>query len=340
MYVKGRDATFDIAKFIAIFMVIFWHCYPAGWHARNWIETVPVNLIIGCNMPLFFLISGYFSRKMYVDRDVTALIVRLIGNLWPVFIFSFVDIGVQCWTNVPEFAILQEWVRVLLTCFWFFCCLSLCELLTFVSFWISRKRDFLVGAILGIIFLLFWTIPLGIWYFVAMVPFYWGGIFLLPKVYCRPNMKYIGVVILSLYVLISMLEGDITTNGMGFYWDRMRLSQPSLAGLYRMFARYAMGALGSVGILMTLNLIVCVVPTLKRLSVFGTTTLGIYFLHRYIVKEWYRFDSSSTSSVALRVCLATAIFVVCHFVVLLTQKSEVVRCFFWGPGRYVKRFCT
>ena len=334
---KTRDITFDLAKCVAIYMVIVWHCYPGNWHATDWASALPVNLIIGCNMPLFFLISGYFARRMFLTCDWRALVVRLIGYLWPVFIFSLLDTGVAYFHD-PQLSVWHKWAHIFMTCFWFFCCLSLCEVTTYFAFWANKYWKVSVIGLLAAVFLLFWIIPLGVYYYVAMVPFYWFGVFALPLIYERKYACAVGVVCLFVYVVFAFIEGDITTNGLGFYWDRMRLWDPSWIGFVRMMARYLMGLLGAGGCLLALKAVGGRSAFVRTLAMFGTTTLGVYFLHRYAVMEWYRIPIASQVGIGVYCGLSVAVLFACHCLVRASNKVEWLKFIFWGPGPLVKRY--
>lgn len=56
---KKRDAYFDVVKFVAMFMVVFGHVQSAT--EMSWGTPYIKNFIIQSNMPLFFIISGYFA---------------------------------------------------------------------------------------------------------------------------------------------------------------------------------------------------------------------------------------------------------------------------------------
>ena len=62
-----RNPYFDIVKAVAIFMVIFCHVMwlaPVGMFP-SWIS----NFRVGMNMPVFFVLSGYFAWPMIETRD-------------------------------------------------------------------------------------------------------------------------------------------------------------------------------------------------------------------------------------------------------------------------------
>lgn len=65
---KARDPFWDVLKFLAMLLVVFSHVnveFPCGI-----LEPYLDNFRVGMNMPLFFIISGYFAA---------------ISGLWPGF---------------------------------------------------------------------------------------------------------------------------------------------------------------------------------------------------------------------------------------------------------------
>ena len=83
---KTRDLFFDVAKFFAILMVVFGHVQTAS--QMTWGAPYIKNFIIGVNMPLFFAISGYFTRRMDSTGSWRYLVIRIANLLWPAFLTS------------------------------------------------------------------------------------------------------------------------------------------------------------------------------------------------------------------------------------------------------------
>ena len=56
-----RNSFFDVLKFLAIMLVVYGHVAGAfGCHfGQPWLD----NFIVGMNMSLFFVVSGYFAAK-------------------------------------------------------------------------------------------------------------------------------------------------------------------------------------------------------------------------------------------------------------------------------------
>ncbi len=103
-----------------------------------------------------------------------------------------------------------------------------------------------------------------------------------------------------------------------------------------MLLRYMVGLIGALGLLFFCKSFVRAAPWISMLSGLGTTTLGVYFLHRYFVAEAIGLWGSTYLSGVYILGLAVGIFAVCHLIVVLTKRWSCIDCVFWGPGRYVR----
>lgn len=79
----GRDITFDIAKGIAIILMIVGHCFPES--------PVIIKFIFSFHMPFFFLVSGFFYRpKKFSDclkKDMRHLMVPYFATCAAILVF-------------------------------------------------------------------------------------------------------------------------------------------------------------------------------------------------------------------------------------------------------------
>ncbi|MBR6125260.1 acyltransferase family protein [Candidatus Saccharibacteria bacterium] len=87
-----RDSTFDILKGITILLVIIGHCY---------IPKTYGHLIGSFHMPLFFLISGYFSLKPISKENLLRDFKRL---LVPYFFFSSIICLVALFIDISHYS--------------------------------------------------------------------------------------------------------------------------------------------------------------------------------------------------------------------------------------------
>ena len=152
---KDRDPYFDIVKAVAIGMVIFCHVMwvaPAGTFP-TWVN----NFRVGMNMPVFFILSGYFAWPMIEVRDWRKLGRKIRCYLQPALfagiLFTSIGLAVGLVNPLPRDIIIRL-VRSVFVDPWFITTLIECQLLLFVSFVLGRElgRSLLIIAavLLGI----------------------------------------------------------------------------------------------------------------------------------------------------------------------------------------------
>ena len=98
-----RDGYFDTLKFTLILLVIFGHAIVLGLNNSNIIKGLYV-FIYTFHMPLFIFVSGYFSKKMTINK-INEFTLRFI-EIYIVcqFIWFVLEGGVLEWIHeVPSF---------------------------------------------------------------------------------------------------------------------------------------------------------------------------------------------------------------------------------------------
>jgi len=139
------------------------------------------------------------------------------------------------------------------------------------------------------------------------------------------------------FVTVACLEGDIRTNGMGFYWVSSYWKDMLLTrhGLLCFLGRTAMGVTGSVFLLSLFYWLTKAIPRLGVLAVFGTTTLGVYVLHERIFEYAVRY--LPIFPLDHRWCwpLPLAIFFFFHCLIVLIRKWKLTRIAFFGDERWL-----
>lgn len=332
---KKRDPIFDVAKAVAMFMVVYSHVmfYRPGFDLRD-NPSYAINFIMVVAMPLFFMISGYFSRRLHESGDVVKLLNRFISYFWPLAFFGVLSAIIESlvcnryiWTSIPSWAL-----KKFLFCGWFFYALAGCELVTFGAFRFQRATTKLLCLLL-----FFCACLCGverIWYIkqmVALVPFYWFGIWLLPRI--LGNKWYLGVmgaIGLGMIATVTFFAGNIATNGLSFYWNFFCLYKPRLLDVYLMGARYLVGMFGSVAIFMMIKCALCYMQRLNVLARFGVETLGMYFVSgQVIVYGCNRFVDLGASTMMLFAASFT-VFVVSWGIVRMLRVNSYVSNLVWG----------
>lgn len=143
-----RFMSFDMLKLFIIFLVLIGHCiqHLISNDFRNdnmWV------FIYSFHMPLFMVISGYFSKSSmsmhfhrFVKKKFKQLILPMIS--WLVVIASLIwikDLVLQS-KNI-ELTLL---VTLFMTSFWFLKCLFICYIL---SYFIFNCKNILMGGNIG-----------------------------------------------------------------------------------------------------------------------------------------------------------------------------------------------
>ncbi len=331
MVESKRDAVFDVVKFFAIVMVVYWHLISMAPSFGDVIrhKSAAINFVLGCNMPVFFVVSGFFARRMLFSCDWLTLGRRMLTYFWPVLFFSVPKLLFEFPAD-RESSIVSGWIIVLLFYFWFFFCLALCEISTFVAHVLGRVGHIPLPIILLVGFVVAWALPWGMWYYIEMVVFYWFGVYVLPQLYRRSSFLAIALCCFIVYCALSLMMGNIYENGLCFYNSRMSLCRFEGRGFVLMLMRYMLELSGTLGLIGVSKFLVDRVNGFAIVGKLGRTTLGVYFLHTYIIIALFRVfgDSQLARFVFLWSIL---IFGACHCFVLLSRWLPLLRVIMWGP---------
>lgn len=127
-----RNPFFDALKFFAIMLVVYGHV--SGAFKCEWGRPFVGNFIIGMNMPLFFIISGYFAARTIECGDWRRLIKHIYGYFGPLALVSIVFALLAVAFHIPgsEKGFVGYAGRRFLFSPWFLWCLACCYVFTFV----------------------------------------------------------------------------------------------------------------------------------------------------------------------------------------------------------------
>lgn len=286
--IGDRDATFDLAKALAIFMVVYWHVM--SYRTDFELATTPsyaANFIIVVNMPMFFMISGFFSRRLHEGGCWIKLLNRFIMYFWPMAISKLFFI---CYDSLVlgEFPITEMPFRVLRSFLfqgWFFQSLAFCDAITFITFRFDRLWQRVSISLLGYAICLVGSGRL--WYVgnvVPMIPFYWFGLIFLPYI-VKDRIWFAASACLGacVMIIVTFFCGNVATNGLGFYWDKFDVLHPEMLKAANLVIRLFVGGLGSLAILWGLRTAIRRFTFLERLAPLGQETLGIFFLQGWLI---------------------------------------------------------
>lgn len=341
---KTRDPFFDIVKLLAIFMVVFRHVmfssdtmlYP------TWVS----NATVGMNMPVFFLLSGWFAWPTIATHDWHKLGRHLKSYMWPtvslIVIFSCVQpfYDGMSWNFKDVFV---SSVKTWLFGPWFIWVLCECYLIMFVAHIAGgRLQRTLVIMVAVSVFLMFVPEYRGIVYKLSlrhMLPY-----FVIGAVFRKLDIRLwegnlLGPLALLAFLLVVFLEGDASKNGMSFYsgdssWSAF-LSWQSAATF---FARPIVGVVGSIGFMWGIKRILSVALMVRQLNVAvdvfakgGTLTLAIYLLHQKLLAWLVGICPELVATRLYILVTALVLFSFCWIVSEVTvNRIPFTRKWIWG----------
>ena len=280
----GRVPFWDVLKFFAILLVVYGHV--RGAFGCKVLEPYISNFRIGMNMPLFFIISGYFAAKTIERGDWRKLGRHLVGYFWPLAAVSvvFAALSVLFHVEGSGCGFIGYAGRRFLFAGWFLWCLAICFAITFLCRRVASGWKFYLALCMAYGILL---IDIHVWNIGstrAMLPFFVVGAVLSGRKSIWEEWR-IGASCLVAYMVVVFLQGDIWKNGLSFYnspisWMAM-VKDPKVIGLAA--ARFANGIIGSIGICWAVHYLLLKCKALESLASLGTTTLGVYILHQWVL---------------------------------------------------------
>lgn len=335
-----RDAVFDICKFLIMLGVIAGHIA-----AYNLVDTVTVfqpylrNVVVGVSMPAFFLMSGYFARRKLDGCDILGIISRISTFVWPLVSFGmvFAVVSVLLGDMRPGRAVLYPLVR-LVGEGWFLRTLAIVYFMHAIVFWKVRgtlSRVFLLGIVYIVLLFLphkrifYWAGSV-----VHMFPYFTFGI-LIERSLLWHKKHLASIACGIIFVLVVAFEGDVRINGMGFYWVKFSAVScgGSITGLILHVGRTITGISGTIFLLWLIGRSVALLPWLSKVSVLGTTTLGVYVLHEYPL---VKIGKMERLSVAAQWPMALVVFFACHLLIVAINRNKWFHRFFFGDEKLVK----
>jgi surface polysaccharide O-acyltransferase-like enzyme len=300
------------------------------------------NFNIGIAMPLFFIISGYFSNKSF-ERGISRIISRIIILLWPLAVFGLIFGTILFVTGKIPFykAILYPLVRVY-GGGWFLSTLAILYAVTAIVWNLSKRTVTRLIIIIIVYALCFFSAEQGriasilrISNVLDMMPYFVFGLFL-PYLKWHQN-KIISICCGVIFLSVVFLEGDIHTNGMGFYWVpknwRIVLADSHLMMCF--FARTMVGITGTVFVLWIMDRILTLLPIISKLSVLGTTTLGVYVIHEWPLVQIHKYFDIAPLSSVWQWPLTFALFFICHYMTAVIDSNSWLKFFFFGDEAWL-----
>lgn len=310
-----------------MFFVVWGHVYVRPIEECSYVR----NFIVSFNMPFFFVVSGYFATANLKQRKIHKLCSSVMSWLWAMLSTSVLFVSIICLQNYSIFDFHSKLAQYFFGAAWFIWTLVACYLLAYLLYWFNGKKCFmwlLCGMILVLIVVDVYLS--GAMYsseIDEMLPYYLVGTFITEDHLKSRKYRSVGVSCLLLYAVIVGLYGNVTENGMGFYWVDSVLSSKWV--LFKI-GRFTIALIGCCGVAW---LVWNLMPLWRRccwVASIGTTTLGVYLLHqpfliflKKITPEYF-FDLSCAPFVAI------AVLLIMHSIVLVTRRVPIMHRIMWG----------
>ncbi|MBD5271405.1 MAG: acyltransferase family protein [Bacteroides sp.] len=328
--VNGRILVFDIIKLFAIYLVIWGHCIQ---HLQNYLfdpwDNPLYRWISSFHMPLFMMISGFFSARIGLSFKEYAL-KKFRQLVLPALTFGVVF--VISWHFATGGGVLAQYVK----CYWFLKSAFICSILYFIA---EKCENKVLGYVLTLFISLFVTSYSVNW----MYPSFLMGVTL-----CR-HKEWLMNHSLRIFVVTGIIFAamfSIWDMGMAkdavLKWFSYFLSDSagSLSrGLYCFFFKVVMGIAGGLAVV-SLFLALSRKMTVNRFGVlmgkWGTMTLGIYLCQALVLEHWMMttIDLSGMEyymfNYLVSPLISIGVLVVCVFLTELLKSGRWLSFIFLG----------
>ncbi|MGI5165011.1 acyltransferase family protein [Spirillospora sp. CA-253888] len=277
---KERDPFFDNAKFLAILLVVVGHSLANKMNVP--LAKGLYIFIYMFHMPLFIVITGYFSRNWTFSGGKARKLITNVGVPYVVFETAYSLYDWLVGRNELEVSLLNPYFLT-----WFLCALFMWRLSTPV--WQQIRWPLGVATVFS---LLSYMSDLGgtfdVHRVIGLLPFYVLGLMLRPEHFellKKPVARAVGIVVM--------------TGGLGVAWfakDRM-----THTWIYWKTPHQDLGVDNVTGTLMRLAMFACafvlvaafltLVPKRRTwFTALGATTLYAYLLHGFVTRFLQFFD--------------------------------------------------
>lgn len=326
---KERILYLDVSKFFAIQLVCIGHAY----YMTIGIESNVRNVIYLFHMPLFMIISGYFSVHTYQKRMMPFLFRKSKQLLLPflsyyVILFTYHTLE-EGW-NMP--LVLDMSISLL----WFLKTLFIC----YITVYFFKKTPFFPDWLCVILSCMFFiTIPYGDTMAVSfMLPMFWVGYYW-QKYYqwYLEHQKIITVASLIVFVTLAYFYVSGRLEQPAFTWASM-LSEP-LSFVSRILTGVSGSFLCIGAIYLVCNKDLVHQRIISVLGEVGQFTLGIFVVQFIVIEQigkmFFSIHNISTHMTpwfdyVLTPIMGCMALLICYVLVRLLCKVKIINLLFFG----------
>lgn len=342
MFKTKRDPIYDILKALMMLLIIGGHLVglkviePAANRGVSYLA----NFCVAVEMPVFFIISGYFAKKTFDSRDVLKIVSNLAKFIWPFVSFGWLFGCILFLTGKIQFIEAVKYPVVMARELWFLRVLFFVYLISAAICYVS-ERTWLRSILFVFAYVALLLNPIVSHHWIMheephMLPFFVFGLLCLRR-YEWHKLWRVAIPCGVVFLVIVFTEGNVYTNGMMFY-----AVDPTWAGCFGTlratictFGRFVVGITGTVFLLWLTARLLDLLPRLSILAVLGTTTLGVYAIHQWLLA---RLSCLSFFPLSGAYCWPFAVFAfgVFHMCISSIRRMEILNNMFFSPWELVR----
>lgn len=323
-----RDISFDIMKFLAIFLVVYAHGLQHFiYHMNSFSEDVVWREIQSFHMPLFMTIAGYFAVQSMNMTPLNFVRKKAVTLLLPCVIWQIIAFPLSNSSSIIEF------FNLCVVNFWFLKSVFVCYILAYLTFLLFRGLSFpnnsqllMWGGIflIGTMFIPLFDLP-------RMYPCFLLGMMI--KKSKLTESCYMPIILL-LALIVFVVLSYIWCNDSNIWTSSISLMNALLGNnswydfSYNYIMKLAIGFAGSMLIITALKLLL---PKQHKkifdmLAKVGSRTLGIYILQTYllerIMSRFISLEASVFNYVVGIPLISSAVIVICYYMILVIEKNK------------------
>jgi len=335
---SGRDVSLDVAKSVAMFAIVIIHVRTNAPMTDFGLIAGLDNFLTSFVLSLFILVSGYLSRGLILSGDRTKLLRRIVPCVWPILTMmvvlgQLIDLCVLGRFQPPPIG----WIRFVLSAGWFFLCLAICLVLTFVLQAASRGRKGVLFLLLAATLVGLWALPVGLCHAKDMIVYFWFGVYAYPAYVCLGRRRAIGFAALAASLAVCLALPDFRTVGLFVHDAVMPPGTFTGRGCALALAKYALGLCSALGVLEVAHAWASRLEHASPFVAVSTQTMGIFFIHIQLLNAYYAMGGATAFGFAGRFALALVLFVVSYVLAVVSHRNRVVGAVLWNPLELLPR---
>ena len=312
---KNRIIYIDVLKLFTIYLVIWGH---AIMHFQpDYEQSYVFQSIYAFHMPLFMMLSGYFSVSS-MELDVKTFFLKKFRQL----LLPCLSWGVICWLVITSGLIEGKFHLELKTLFvgwlglidnfWFLKSCFICYTLSWLCYRCGKYKLIVMGLV--------WILCTmqGRFFLNTMFPSFLLGIYLRQNDWLEEVLsRYMYVPIMVFIVLLICNISGIKS----FYITKLFLGVSGALSCFSLFKKY-IGPLTPT-------------PILSKLAKLGGITLGVYVIQaillEFLLPRYISFEGLPLSVIALLMpVLSITAFMICWAIIELINKSALLAFLMFG----------